>query len=287
MRIGMHVRGFEAGRPVAVQRALERGAECIQIFASNPRMWRLPATNAEADRELRGEMRVHDVRPLFIHLPYLVNLASPTRSTRERSRRCIEWSMERAEALGAAGVVVHAGSAMGERRAAALRRQVRPILGVLGEGGRGPRYLVELTAGGRGAVASRFEEAAELLDACDGHARLGICIDTCHLHAAGYELSTAPAVAEVVERLASQVGLGRLGLIHANDSRDSRDSRRDRHWHVGEGHIGLAGFRALLGHPLLQAAPIVCETPGDLADDRRNLARLRRMRDRPRTRRFR
>lgn len=275
----MHVRGFRAGKPVAVEEALARGAEVIQVFSSSPRTWRPTALDPAGARILIRAMRASDVRPLFVHAPYLVNLASPTPATRRHSRTAVEAGLEAAALLGAAGLVVHAGTAAGGSRTVALRRQARAILAALGEGLRGPRYLLELTSGAPGHLASRFEEAAQVLDACHGHPRIGLCIDTCHLHAAGYDLSTAAGVAETLERMRTALGRRRLGLVHANDSRDPRGSRRDRHWHVGEGAVGREGFRALVAHPLLRNVPFVCETPGDLEDDRRNIAVLKAFRE--------
>jgi deoxyribonuclease IV len=278
MRIGIHVRGFEAGRPVAVLRALERGAETIQIFASNPRQWRVPTTDSDADRSFADEMIANDVGPLHLHAPYLVNLASPTAATRDRSRRMVEWTMGRAVDLGAAGVVVHAGQCVGGERLEALRGVSRSLAELLGSESEGPRLLLELTAGSRGAIASRVSEAAEVLDACDGHPRLQICLDTCHLHAAGVDLSGKQGVDDLIGELESAVGIGRLGLVHTNDSKHPLNSRRDHHWHIGQGQIGLDGFGALVGHPALGSVPMICETPGKLVEDRRNLATLKGLR---------
>ncbi|MGH2768896.1 MAG: TIM barrel protein, partial [Actinomycetota bacterium] len=141
-----------------------------------------------------------------------------------------------------------------------------------------PRYLLELTSGAAGHIASRFPEAAQVLDACHGHPRLGLCVDTCHLHAAGYRMSGAEGVRELLEEMEREVGGSRLGLIHANDSLDPRGSGRDRHWHLGKGLIGREGFRALVSHPWMEEVPIVCETPGDAAADRRNIRFLKRLR---------
>ncbi|MGH2812894.1 MAG: TIM barrel protein, partial [Actinomycetota bacterium] len=219
MRIGIHVRGFQAGKPVAVARALERGAETIQIFASNPRGWKVSRFDTDADRAFVRQMREHDVGPLFIHAPYLVNLASPSAEFRRRSVSALRWAMERALALRAVGVVVHAGSAGSRRRGVALRGVARAAGQVLGEG-LAPALILELTSGGAGSVASRLEEAAEVLDACDGYPRLRFCLDTCHLHAAGYDLRSAEGVAELMGKARSLLGARRIALIHANDSRD-------------------------------------------------------------------
>ena len=278
MRIGIHVRGFDSGRPVAVEKARERGAETIQIFASNPRQWRLPAIDPEADLELRRQMAEYDVAPLFLHAPYLANLASPAPATAEASFRTVEWTLERAAALGAAGVVVHAGQCVGGERAAALTQSARAICRLMDAAPAGPRLMLELTAGSRGAVASRCAHIEELLDLCGRHERLGVCLDTCHLYATGYDLASSSGFEELVAEL-EQFGLGRVGLVHTNDSRDPLGSRRDRHWHVGEGQIGLEGFRKLVGHPAFRQTPLICETPGELEEDRINIGLLKRLRD--------
>lgn len=278
MRIGIHVRGFAAGKPVAAARAIERGAETLQIFASNPRGWHLTAVDPIADRLFVRQLREENLRPLFIHAPYLVNLASPSPAVRRLSIRTLAWSLERAESLGSAGVVVHAGSGSSQRRSTVLRHLARSVSALLPED-RGPKLILELTAGGRGAVASRFAEAAEVLDACSGHGRLAFCVDTCHLHAAGYDITNEEGVASTISELLSTIGIRRLALIHTNDSRDVCGSRRDRHWHIADGSIGEPGFRALVRHPKLRRVPLICETPGELADDRLNVARLKSFRD--------
>jgi deoxyribonuclease IV len=282
MRIGMHVRGFASGRPVAAANARERGAETIQIFASNPRQWRTPQAEAQSEVLLAEQLVAESVWPLFIHAPYLVNLASPSLETRDLSRRMMEWTLARGRALGATGVIVHAGQCVGGSRAEALRMVGDGVVRLLeGSGEGGPQLLLELTAGSKGAVASRLDQAAELLDACGGHVRLGLCLDTCHLHAAGYDLGGGDGLASLMDELEAEVGIDKLQLIHANDSRDPRGSGRDRHWHIGEGEIGIEGFRAIVKHPAIAHVPLICETPGKADEDRRNIGVLKRLRDDP------
>ena len=274
----MHVRGFDGGKPVAAARARERGAEAVQIFASNPRQWRRPAVDPQADEEFRSQMRRERLGPLFLHAPYLVNLASPTPATREASCRTVEWTLVRAAALEAEGVVVHAGHCVGRERCDGVDSTADLLVKLLASAPEGLRLLIELTSGARGAVASDLAQGAELLGACGNHPGLGLCLDTCHLHAAGYDLSSAEGIDSLVDELRDLVGLDRLALFHANDSRDLRGSKRDRHWHLGRGQIGEAGFRALVRHPALSDVPLVCETPGELEDDRTNVAFLKGLR---------
>ncbi len=266
---------------MAVEEARRRGAETLQIFFSNPRAWRPSLVTAEADAELVDERKKAGIEPMFLHAPYLVNLASPDLRTRTLSAGCVRRGLERAQGLDAA-VVVHGGSALGGSRTAAIRRQARAILSLLGGGPAGPRRLLEMTTGAPGHLVSRFPEAARMLDACAGHARLGVCVDTCHLFAAGYDLSTAPGVEALVDELCAEIGRERLWLVHANDARDPCGSRRDRHWHVGKGSIGPRGFAALVAEPRLVEVPFICETPGDEDDDRRNIRYLKRLRTRSR-----
>lgn len=279
IRIGMHVRGFAAGKPVAAADAIERGAEVVQFFTSNPRQWRVPPVDPNSDALMRSQMQDAGLGRMFIHAPYLINLASPTAATRQASCRTVEWTMRRAADLGVEGVVVHAGHCVGRDRAEAVEGTAQLLRRLLASAPKGPRLLVELTSGAKGAVAGVLSQAGELLDACGDQPGMGICLDTCHLHAAGYDLSGPEGVDRMVGEVVRYVGLDRLGLVHANDSRDPRDSRRDRHWHVGRGEIGVEGFRALVEHPGLAGTPFICETPGGLEDDRANLEVLKSLRE--------
>lgn len=278
MRVGIHVQGFKDGAPVGPENAAERGADAIQIFASNPRQWASPEPDPDADSRFVAEMSRLGLEPLIIHAPYLINLSSPTAKTRHLSVRLLSWTLERAARLQAAGVVVHAGSSVGQPRLPALMQQAGLIREVLADAPPGPRYLIELTSGSRGAIASVLAEGAEMLDAVQGESRVGFCLDTCHMHAAGYDLATASGVHEMLDEVESTIGLGRLAVIHTNDSRDPRGSRRDRHWHLGEGQIGIDGFAALGADPRLSAIPFICETPGQVEDDRRNVELMRGLR---------
>jgi deoxyribonuclease-4 len=249
------------------------GAEALQTFVSNPRGWAIPALDRAALARAGAAVREAGLGPLFVHAPYLVNPASPSAAFRERSVAVLGWTLDRAAALGAEGVVVHAGSAGGAPRREALRRLRDALLPLLE--GPGPALVIELTAGGAGAVASRWPEAAEALHALDAHPRVGFCLDTCHAFAAGYDLSTDEGLRRCLAELRREVGEDRLLVVHANDSRDPLGSRRDRHAHLGRGRMGLEGFRALVRSRLARRVPIVVETPpaGQAAD----IALLRRL----------
>jgi deoxyribonuclease-4 len=267
---GAHVPG---GASRVIHNASRCGAEVAQIFASNPRGWATPTPDDESGAAIRDALRAGRLGALFIHAPYLVNLAASDDRFRERSAASLAWTMRRAAELGAAGVVVHAGAGGSAPRRVAVRRVRQALLRALDADDR-PALIVELTAGGRGTVASRWPEAAEVLAAV-GDNRIRLCFDTCHALAAGYDLRTPEAMAACLEEMRREIGPGRLALIHANDSRDAVGSRRDRHWHIGKGTIGLAPFRTLLESELVRGVPVVVETPGTLDDHARNIALLR------------
>lgn len=251
--------------------ALERGCEALQVFSSNPRGWALPKAPGEGDLELRGLLEEHDLHPLLVHAPYLVNIASPDPDVYTRSVGSLVAACERARRLGG-DVVVHTGRDASSRREAVLERAAAAVLAALKLVG-AVRILLEPTAGGRGTVAATVPETAELLEAI-GDERAGVCLDTCHVHAAGYDLADPGIARGFVDEAVAAFG-DRLVALHANDSRDPSGSHRDRHWHLGEGTIGPDGFRATLGHPALAGVAVILETPGKAAEDRENLARAR------------
>ncbi len=207
----------------------------------------------------------------------MVNVASPNRDFRRRSVELARATVSLAEDIEASGVVVHAGAGGAETpRAAAVRAAADSLLRVAEEADRTSVHI-ELTAGGAGTVASTFAEAAELLDAAGGDRHLALCVDTCHLFARGYALESKDGVAECFGELRQLRLDGRLKLVHANDSMYERGQRRDSHTHIGKGHIGEDGFRAILADPSVRRCPVLCETPGRLEDHARNIATLRRL----------
>lgn len=257
----------------AVEFALERGCEVAQIFSSNPRSWAPSKMSPAEDAELLEALAAKDIGPLLLHTPYLINIATDDDALFARSVANLAAAAERACRLRGA-VIVHAGKATGRSREEALDRAAAAVLTAL-ELHPEARILVELTAGGRGAVAARLPEGAELLEAI-GDERVGVCLDTCHAHASGYDLTSPSGARAWVDEACDRIGASRIGAIHANDSRDPRGSHRDRHWHLGQGEIGEAGFTTILGDARLAATVVVCETPGGPVEDRDNIARARR-----------
>jgi deoxyribonuclease-4 len=276
VRIGAHVpaRGGPVG---AIEAARDLGADAVQIWASSPRQWAHPHIESGRAEEYRAAWRGSGLGPLVIHTPYLVNVASPSPDFRRRSVDLAAATVAFAEAIGADGVVVHAGAGgAGTDPAVALAAGARSLLAIAADAEH-TTVLVELMAGTAGAVASTFAEARRLLDACDGHPRLGLCADTCHLFAAGYALATLDGVAACFAEVRRHGLSRRLRLVHANDSAFPRGLRRDRHANVGRGHIGERGFRAILAHPALRRCGVVIETPGTTEQRRRDVATLRRL----------
>jgi deoxyribonuclease IV len=204
----------------------------------------------------------------------MVNVASPNEDFRRRSVGLARATVALGESIGADGVVVHAGAGGATTERPRAVAAAAASLRAIADAADTTFVLVELTAGGVGSVASTFEQARELLEGAGRHPRLGLCADTCHLFAAGYALDTPEGVADCFAELRRHRLGGRLRLIHANDSTFPRGQRRDSHTHIGQGHIGEAGFRAILAQPAVRRCAVVCETPGRLEDHARNITKL-------------
>jgi deoxyribonuclease-4 len=276
MWIGAHVP--TRGRPAfAVEYALEIGADAFQIFASNPRAWAPPPPpRPGAVREFEEARRAAGMGPVFAHSSYLVNVASPDEGFRRRSVDLARRELDAVGELGAEGLVIHAGAGGSGERPAAVERAATSVLSIAGEGD-GPEVVLELTAGGGGTVASTIPQAAELFDAVGRHPRVTLCLDICHLFAAGAPLDEPDGVAETLSDLRRYRLSRKLRLVHANDARDPRGSRRDRHTHPGDGFIGEKGFRAILGHPAVRRCAVLVETRGGSEEHGRDVATLRRL----------
>jgi deoxyribonuclease IV len=239
------------------------GAEVVQVYVSNSRSWALPEGDPRQDVAFRDGCEERGI-PAYIHASLLVNLGSPTEATVERSIATLAHALRRGRAIGAAGVVFHAGSAVDEARIDTAMRQVREALLPLLDAAmaaEGPKLLVEPSAGGGQSLASRVEHLEPYLDAVERHPWLGVCFDTCHAWAAGHNLARPGGVTETLDALVAAVGPDRLWLVHANDSRDPCGSTRDRHETIGKGEIGETAFAELMTHPATAGVPVVVETP--------------------------
>jgi deoxyribonuclease-4 len=257
--VGAHV-SVAGGLHRCLPRADAIGAEVIQVFVANTRAWALPAADPDGDAQFRVSCSGRDV-PVFVHAPYLINFGSPSAETLARSCSALAFSLRRAAAVGAAGVVLHAGSAvLGNGWGTAMSQVREHVLPVLDAAAGAPPLLVEPTAGGGGALASDAASLAAYLDALGRDERVGVCLDTCHMHAAGHDLSTRTGFSAALRAYGRAAGRGGIGLVHANDSRDPAGSKRDRHASIGTGSIGLDPFTALFTSPVTRSVPMVVET---------------------------
>ena len=274
--VGSHV-PVAGGLLKGLAYADEIGAAVMQVFVSNPRGWALSAGDPAKDEEFRATA----ARPVFVHAPYLVNFGSPTEATLRKSVDAVAHSLARGAAIGARGVVVHAGSAVaGAHRDDAivqLREHLMPLLDALPADG--PRLLIEPTAGGGQALAATVQDLGPFFGALDDHEMLGVCLDTCHAFAAGHDLAAPGGMKKTLDALVRTVGRGRLQLVHANDSKDPLGSLRDRHEAIGQGRIGKDPFVELFRHPATRGVAVLVETPGDAAAHRRDVELLCALRD--------
>ena len=277
--VGAHV-PVSGGLVKALAYAREIGAGAVQVFVSNPRGWAPSAGDPAQDEAFRADCAASAI-PVYVHAPYLVNFGSPSEATLAKSVGAVQHALRRGAAIGARGVVVHAGSAVAgahrDEALAQLRTHLLPVLEACDPGG--PQVLVEPTAGGGQALAATVQDLEGWFAKVDDHEMLGVCLDTCHAFAAGHDVAGPGGMKKTLDALVKAVGRGRLALVHANDSKDPLGSSRDRHEAVGEGHIGKDAFAELFRHPATRGVPVVVETPGDAASHRRDVELLVSLRD--------
>ncbi len=260
MLIGAHV--SPAGGPaMAVERGIERGASAIQIFNQNPRAWKPREYTADEIAAYHAAIAVSDVDALLIHAVYLLNCASDDAEIRANTLRSLIASLRAGDMLAAHAVVLHPGSAKTGDVDEAISRAGEVIAEALTESEGCPLHL-ENTAGSGATLGRSFAQLATLIEVAGGDERLGVCLDSCHLLASGYEIRTEQALGEVLDECAELVGLERLGSLHLNDSQTPLGSNVDRHANVGEGELGPDGCAVFLSEPRFDGLPLVLETPG-------------------------
>ncbi|MFE0422702.1 deoxyribonuclease IV [Streptomyces sp. NPDC058953] len=260
--------------------AREIGAETVQVFVANPRGWATPAGRPDQDDAFREQCTAEGIIP-WIHAPYLINFGSHTEETARRSVVSMRHSLRRGREIGAPGVVVHTGSATGGRSRETALAQVRElVLPLLDEltADDDPMLLLEGTAGQGSSLCSRVEDFGPYFEALEFHPRLGVCLDTCHVYAAGHDLAAPNGTAAALDALVETVGAGRLRLIHANDSKEVSGAHKDRHENIGAGHIGREAFGELLRHPATEGVPLIIETPGGKEKYAADIALLKALR---------
>jgi len=271
VRLGFHV-SISGGFSLAVQRAFELGCTCMQIFSRNPRGWTVKPLDGNDIEEFTKLREKWDIGPVFVHTNYLINLASPRPDLYERSIEQFVIDLERTEALGAEYLVTHLGSASGketewmiDRVSSALNmaRKLHPPQATI---------LLENTAGEAGDIGYTLEQMREVIVRLNFSSSVGICYDTCHGFAAGYDIRSRKDVDALAKHIDTTVGLDRLKGMHLNDCLRDFGSHVDRHWHIGEGKIGVEAFKILLNHRDFKGVPKIMETPKETEeDDPRNM----------------
>ena len=278
-RLGAHTptSGGMAKRSIAY--AQEVRAEAIQVFASNPRGWAMPDANIEADTLFRDKALELDIET-YVHAPFLINLGSPTVATYENSVASTAYSLRRAREIGSKGAVVHTGSAVDvnyvDKAWKQIKKGVMPVLNKLKD--EDPWLLLEPTAGQGQSLVKKLDDLLYYFEALEWHPKVGVCLDTCHVIAAGHDIAKKGGMTETLDLLVKLVGIERIKLIHTNDSMDVCGALKDRHQNLGDGEIGLKAFEELLAHPVAQNAPLILETPGMEEKHGEEIALLSKMR---------
>jgi deoxyribonuclease-4 len=259
--LGAHM-SVAGGLPLSVERAVAHRCDAFQIFAKNANRWRGRVPPPEEIREFRTKVKAAGIGRVLSHASYLINLATTNQALRQQSIEAMGDEIDRAEALGLHGVVLHPGCYTHGDEAGAPGLIADALLRLLSEraGGR-TMVLLEQTAGQGTSIGARFEDLASILALTSGHKRLGVCLDTCHLLAAGYDVCSPEGYAETFRQFGRLIGFGRLKVFHLNDSKRPLGSRVDRHEHIGQGHLGIEPFRRILHDERFRGLPMLLETP--------------------------
>ena len=274
VKVGVHV-SIAGSLDLAVDRAKDAGCDVFQMFSRNPRGWGFkPLTNDDCTL-FRKKIVTTGLMPVD-HMPYLPNLASPKPEIWDKSVQTLQAELDRCGRLGIPYLVTHLGHHLGEGMAGGRARVIKAINRALDSSDTTVMLLLENTAGEKNSVGSSFEHIQGIIDGIERSDRIGICFDTCHAFAAGYELRTEADLAATLSQLDETAGIDRLKVIHANDTKGDLGSGLDRHEHIGMGFIGEDGFRCILHNPAFSRLPLICETPvDDRRDDRGNIQAVR------------
>ena len=275
MRLGVHV-SIAGGLDKALERAMVLGCTTMQIFSRSPRGGAAPTLSQEAVEQFDHGRRQAGIDPLLVHAPYIMNLASPEASTWKRSVAMATEEVARCAQIGADYLVMHVGSHRGSGEAAGIARVAEALNRALADGRNHVMILLENTAGSGQGLGDTFEQLLAMRQGVERKEWVGVCLDTAHLLAAGFSIHTADGLEEPLEQFNRVIGFSHLKAIHLNDSKAAFNSRVDRHWHIGEGHIGLDAMRRIVQQPTLRELPLILETPKTSPDDDpRNLALVR------------
>jgi len=262
----------------AADRAKELDLQTFQMFTRNPRGWKFKKLNKDEVKEFRRKVETYALTPVVSHMPYLPNLSSPRKLMWNKSLKSLTAELDRCIILGIPYVVTHLGSHLGKGPDIGLERIVTAINQALSNAKGDIMLLLENTAGTKNSMGSTFEDINRILWQIESREKVGVCFDTAHAFAAGYDLRTSEGVNSTISKLDAVLGLKQLKVIHLNDSKGELGSGRDRHEHIGLGFIGEVGFRALFHHPSLQGLPFIMETPIDeRRDDVGNIKKVREL----------
>lgn len=279
-RIGAHTPTTGGMAKRSIEYAKTTGAEVIQVFASSPRMWAMPAAKPDLDEAFKIKAAELDIQT-YVHAPYLINLGSPTQTTYVNSLASTAYSLQRGADIGALGVVIHTGSAVDINHLEQAWKQIHegmmPILNALSDDA--PFLLLEPTAGQGQSLVKKLDDLENYLKAFEYHPKVGICLDTCHVFAAGHDIAVKGGMTKTIDLLIEIAGIERFQLIHANDSMDVCGALKDRHQNIGDGHIGIEPFAELLAHPAVTNVPLILETPGMEEKHTVEIALLKKLRD--------
>lgn len=279
MRLGVHV-SIGKGLPAAVERAGEIGCEAIQIFSSNPNSWKVKEPSEKIVASFREKIDKLGIRPISLHTPYLLNLASSKQDIWTHSWENLAFALRKADIIGAEYIVTHIGSHGGNGFETGADRVKDAVARAVDSSPGDSVALLEAGSGGGNTIGWNFEELAGILNRLEDYReRVGVCLDTAHLWGAGYDISTAAGVENTLQKFDRLIGLSRLKLFHLNDTQRLLGSRGDRHWYIGGGNVGIEGFKAIINHPALTHAAGILETPEmESGKDFENLNKLKKLR---------
>ncbi|MGD9497050.1 MAG: deoxyribonuclease IV [Armatimonadota bacterium] len=277
MRLGFHV-SIAGGLGRCIERAVVRRCTTMQMFTAAPVQWARGEIDPEEGTRFARGLASLDIRPHFVHAKYLLNVSSPDPQLRARSVADLCAELRAAQALSAAGVILHLGSVGAEGTIAeGIDRVARAVDAACERAADGPPVILENCAGQGNVVGARFCQLAAIIAATDCPQRVQVCIDTAHAFGTGYAIHEQDGLERALQEMDATFGLGRLALMHINDSLAPLGSGRDRHWHIGRGEIGRAAMARIVNHPALVHLPFIMETPGTKADDISNMRRIRRL----------
>jgi deoxyribonuclease-4 len=277
MRFGFHI-SINGGFKKVVERAVKKQCQTIQLFSRNPRGWNFGALDKEDISEFQSAVKQADISPVFVHMPYLPNLAAQDKVSYSKSLSSLITELERCEIIGAQFLIMHIGRRLESSEPQAIAKVSQGINKAFSKMSNSVILLLENTAGMGSEIGYNFTHLKEIFDRVEDKDRLGVVIDTAHIFEASYPIHTKDGLNKTLKEFDELIGIQKLHLLHLNDSKTDFGSRVDRHWHIGAGKIGLEGFRNIVNHPLLKHLPGIMETPRkDEKEDLKNMKVIRNL----------